>query len=155
MQTSVAVFLSLAVIYFSLLVVPSEFAQKYTGWAAQAVSLSGAVATFMLMRSHKLGYVQGAVVLTGMALVVTLAGLAVAACVKRKKCQQSFPVHTLVFSSGFLSGAAAYVGYLLGVAVGLPVWATIVVSVVFAPVFITTAMPVLVRGVNSMLNKME
>lgn len=156
MQTSVAVFLAFVAIYLGSIVLPFEFAYKSVAWTAQAASVSGAVATFMLMRTHSLGVAQGAAVLSALTLITTLAGMAVLACTQRQHCQNQWvPAHTLVFSSGFTMGAAAYIGSLAGAQLGLPPWASIVVSVLSAPVFMTYIMPFVLRWFEALFVRVE
>jgi len=155
MQTSLAVFLAFTVIYFGSVVMPFDVATKAIGWTAQATSLTAAVATFMLMRSYKFTLGPAALLLLCLTIVATLAATAIVLCVQKQQCQQTMPVHALVFSSGFLSGVAAYVGYLLGSALGLPAWATIVTAISFTPIYITFVMPFVAKRVESLFNRTE
>lgn len=155
MQTSLAVFIAFTALYFASLAMPFQVAERATGWAAQATTLSGVVATFMLMQSHRLGLGRSTLVLATFTLVTALAALAVGMCVKRKSCDPSFPVHTLVFSTSFLAGAAGYIGFVLGTSAGLPLWATIVAVVMLTPVFIAFTLPLTAKSVNFMLDKFE
>lgn len=155
MQTSTAVFLAFAVIYFGSVVLPFEAAATARGWTANAASLAAAVATFFAMKSHRLGATHAAAVLACMTLVAALAAMAVVLCVQKNRCGTQLPVHALVFSSGFLSGAAAYLGFLLGAAVGLPAWAAIVLAVVSAPLYITHVMPRAALAVNSAFDRFD
>lgn len=155
MQTSVAVFLAFTVIYFGSVVLPYDVASKAIGWTAQATSLTAAVATFMLMKSYKFTLAPAALLLLCLTVVATLAATAIVLCVHKEQCQQSFPLHALVFSSGFLSGVAAYVGYLFGAALGLPVWATIVGAISFAPVYIAFVMPFVAKHLEGLFSRTE
>lgn len=155
MQTSVAVFLAFTVIYFAAVVMPFDVSLKALGWTAQATSITAAVATFMTMQSHKFSLTSASVLLLCLTIVSTIAAVAILLCVHRQQCQDTFPVHALVFSTGFLSGAAAYVAYLVGNAVGLPLWATIVASIVFAPTYIAYIMPLISKSIENLFYRAE
>ena len=153
MQTSVAVFLAFVVIYFGAFMLPAEYSQKTVGWAAQAATLTGAVATFMVLYSHRIGLPKSLMVLFGTSVMSALSAMATVACVQTQKCSPTFPVHVLVLSSAVLSGTAAFTGFLLGNALGLPLWAAIVASIAFAPVFVAVVLPAVSQGVKSVVDK--
>ena len=155
MQTSVAVFLAFTVIYFGTVVLPFDVATQAVGWTAQATAVAAAVATFTVMKSRKFSLGPAALLLLCMTVVSILAATAIVLCVQRKQCQQSLPVHSLVFSTGFMSGMAAYVGFLIASAVGLPMWATIVIAVMCAPVYIAYVMPFLANFIANLFNRTE
>lgn len=153
MQTSVAVFIAFAVLYFASFVMPEEYARHTVGYTAQATTITGAVATFMVMYTRRIGLTNSLAVLASLSVVAVLSALAAVSCVKHQQCSQTFPVHTLIFSSSFMSGAAAYAGFLMGAAVGLPLWATIVGSIAFAPIFIAVILPYIGHSVNFVLDR--
>jgi hypothetical protein len=155
MHPSTAVFLAFTVIYFGSLVVPFEFAAKAFGWTTQATALSAAVATFFLLKQEKMDMSRAAMVLACMAMVSILSALAIMACVQRGKCKEALPVHTLVFSTGFLSGAAAYIAFLLTATVGMPLWATIVAAAIAAPLFVGYVMPFFATHIEKMFSRVE
>lgn len=153
MHTSVAVFLSFVVIYFGAAVLPFEMSESTVGWLSQAVSITGAVATFITMQSYKAGMGHAAIVLAVATFIAVLAALAVISCRQNPNCQATLPVHSLVVSSGFVTGSAAYIGFLVGSLVGLPLWATLVASIAFAPLYIGTIMPFVADGVTRLLDR--
>lgn len=154
MQTSVAVFLAMTVIYFGSFALPAEYSQKAVGWAAQATAGTGAVATFMVMYARKVGLGTSVLLLFAASVLSVLSAMATLACVESKKCSPTFPVHTLVFSGSVLTGVSAFTGFLLGTTIGLPLWAAIVVSIALTPIFITTVLPAVGGGVKAVVDKL-
>lgn len=155
MQTSVQVFLAFAVIYMASVALPFDASARAVGWTSQAAAITAAVATFAVMRSHRMGAGQAAIVLAAMTVVAALAAMAIAACEANVTCQQSLQVHTLVFATGVVSGAAAYVGFLAAAAAGLSAWATAVVAIACAPLYLQYVAPALGRGVERLFARRE
>lgn len=152
MQTSVAVFLAFTVIYFASILLPFKASQASIGWTSQAAMTTGAVATFMVMKSNRLSMVQAALVFTFGAIITAITVMMSSVCLlvddKAWQCQNLLPLHTMLFSAALLTGATAYIGYGLGSAMGLPLWATIAGSIALAPLGFTVAMPLASRGVG-------
>ena len=157
MQTSLAVFLATTVIYFVSTLLPFKASQQSVGWAAQATMATGVVATFMVMKAQRLTMVQAALVFACFALIAGTAVLVSSACLVQKnkwQCEHLLPLHTVLFSSAFLTGSAAYIGYGLGSALGMPLWATIVASIVFAPFAMAVATPLASKAVTQVCNQL-
>lgn len=156
MQTAAAVFLAFAVIYFGMLALPAEHTHRWLGYSAQAVHVSGAVATFAAMYAHRLGPLSSAAVFAALGVLTALAALGMTQCWdKVSGCQDGLPMHAVVFTSGFLTGAAAYLGFGLASLVGMPLWATIVATALLAPVLLTVVLPVVTRTTNQAYKKLE
>lgn len=155
MDTSLAVFLAFTVIYFGSLAMPFQVRTKMVGWSAQATTITGAVATFMLMLSRNVGILPASAVLALMTLVATLSAMSIVSCMERAQCQESLNVHALVFSTSFLSGAAAYIGFLASSGTGFPLWVSVVAAICFAPLYIMYAFPFLARHFETMFFRQE
>lgn len=151
MQTSTAVFLALVVIHAAAVVLPFEWAMSVMGWSAQAVAISGAVAMFMFLKSQKVGLGYSAAVVLVTTIVSALAALAISACRSIQECKKSFALHSLVFALAGMAGSTAFVGFSVGSAAGLPAWGAIVAALVVVPLYIVHVMPVVTRGVVSVL----
>jgi hypothetical protein len=158
MHTTDTVFVAVAALYLVSTVLPVDWAERTTPYLSMATGLTGAIATFFTMSRLKLGLLQTLAVMACAATVTTLTTLAMASttqCADSSKCYALLPLTGMVFSSAILSGAAAYFAYLLASAVGLPLWAAIVTTIVFAPVFMAIVAPAIDKGVKNMLNQSE
>lgn len=155
MQTATAVFLAFLVIYAGTLVAPFEVSTQIVGWSAQAVSMTGAVATFMMLKTRGFDVGMTALVLAGMTVVTTLSAMAIAYCIMNRQCQSTVAVHSTVLSVGSLAGTAAYLGFLISSRAGLPLWAAVVVALASAPLFIGFLMPQAARGIEAALARRE
>ena len=109
------------------------------------------------MQAQRLTMVQAALVFTCFAVIAGIAAVVSSFCLVQKQkwqCNHLLPLHTVLFSSAFLTGSAAYIGYGLGSALGLPLWATIVGSIAFAPVAMAVATPLASKGVAHVYNQL-
>lgn len=149
MHTSLAVFLATAVIYFGAVVMPFPQSQAAVGWLSQVVVATGAIATFAAMHTNRLTIAQAAAVFVCAGGVSAVSSLATTACyLKDSQCTSLFPLHATIFSSAFLTGSAAFAAFSAWTALGLPLWAIIVGTVLAAPGLIVMVMPLVSRVVG-------
>lgn len=142
MQTSLAVFLATAVIYFGASVMPYASVQQSMGWLSQAVVATGAAATFLLMKSNRLTLPQAAAVFVCAGAVAAVTSASTVACfLKSAQCATLFPLHATVFSSAFLIGSSGFTAFSAWMALGMPLWAAIVGTILASPVLIVVVMP--------------
>lgn len=153
MHLSVAVFLAFTVIYFASVALPAEQSMKAVGWTAQATSLTAAVATFFALQSHKTRLLPASSVLLAAIVVSVLVAMAFVRCANQDGCEPALSMHGMVFSSGFLTGTAGYVGFTLAIMIGLPAWASIVVAVMFSPVVVAFLMPFMAKHITQAVEK--
>lgn len=150
MQTSMAVFLACTVIYFGAVVMPVPEAQSAVGWLSQVVVATGAFATFASMASHRLSVTQALAVFLCAGGLAAVSSLATTACyLKDSQCTSLFPLHATIFSSAFLAGSAAFTSFAAWTALGLPLWAVIVGTVLAAPGLVVVVMPFVSRFVGA------
>lgn len=126
--TSVSVFAAFVVLYFAAVAVKA----REVGWVAQATSITGAVATYLTMSQRQFAIVPSLGILGFMVIVWALATM---------PSREPLPAHAQVFSAAFMGGTAAYVTSVAATAVGLPVWAAVVATIVAAPVFLAYVLP--------------
>ena len=142
MNTTLAVFIATTVIYFGAVVMPVDGAQASVGWLSQAVVATGAVATFGAMQAHRLTIVQAVAVFACAGAMSALSSVATTACyLKDSQCTSLLPLHSTIFTTAFLTGSAAFTSFSVWMALGLPLWAAIVGTVLAAPGLIVVVMP--------------
>lgn len=155
MRLSTSVFLAVSVLYFASFALPFEYAHKVAGGMAQAVTLTGAFATFALLKANRLDLTSA---LAAFAVLSTLSAMIVMAgaqCIPDpSQCKDTLHLHGIIFSAAFTMGAAAYLGYLAGTMLGLPAWATIAAAVLSAPVLMSAMLPVAMRSITLVVDKL-
>lgn len=136
--TSGAVFASFAALYFA----SAAARWSEVGWIAQATSITGAVATYLFMQQHQFGLVPSLGILGTMVVVWALASMPMHVTPQPSQpFYMHMPAHALVFSAAFVAGAAAYVASVVAMAVNMPVWAALVVTIAAAPLFLAYVLP--------------
>lgn len=155
MQTGVAVFLAVSVVYFAAFALPFEYAQKVAGGLAQATTLTGAVATFLVLKSYGVDGAGALAVFAAFSVMSAMAVLAASQCMSRPhECRETMHLHAVIFASGFAMGAAGYLSYVVGVWMGLPMWAIIALAVTCAPLLSTVMHPFLMRAVSTLVERL-
>lgn len=127
--TSVSVFAAFVALYAASVATRA----REVGWVAQATSITGAVATYMVMAQRQFALLPSLGIVGAMVIVWTIATM--------PSRPSPLPAHVAVFSGAFLGGAAAYVASVVATAVGLPVWAALFVTIVAAPLFLAYVLP--------------
>lgn len=129
-DAALKVFATFAVLYLA----SAAAGWREVGWTAQAASITGAVATYLVMRRHRFALAPSVGIVGAMVVAWVLAGMSAGP-------GSPHMAHMQVFSVAFLGGAAAYVASVLAAAVGLPVWAALVVSIATVPLFLAYVLP--------------
>lgn len=155
MHDSMAVFLAVSVLYFVSLAMPFEYASKVAGIMAQGVTLTGAFGTFMVLKSQNVDFTGALAVFLALSVVSAIAVLSGVQCVPDpRQCKETVHLHAIIFTSAFTVGSAAYLGYVLASMAGFPLWAAIAISLVFAPMAMTTLAPLAMKSISLAVDKL-
>lgn len=150
MQRSVAVFLATAVIYVGASLLPST--HPALGWLAQGTVITGAIATFCVMRAHNVTIPQAAAVFLCTGSLAALSNLSATTCfLKNEDCTSLLPLHAAVLSNALVLGVASFTSFEAWVALGLPVWLAVFGTVVAAPAMSLAVMPLVSRVISSLV----
>lgn len=156
MDTPTAVFVATLVVYLGATVLPFRVGQEYSAWLAQATTATCALATFFALRKYRASTPQALAVALSAAAVTALASTSLAGCMRAPggaSCNSMALVHASLLSGAALAGSASYVTYVLWLAIGLPVWAAVVATLLGTPLLVAASMPLVNSAVGSAFGK--